>query len=56
MEKLLIPRQIARKLDCVFEHDTPNGGRCYSLHLKKEQDTIWCDSIEEVYDVLAKLW
>lgn len=55
MDKLLIPKQTARKVESVFEYDTPDGNKCYSVHLKNMEDTIWCDTLEDVYNLFATL-
>lgn len=55
MNKLLIPKQTHRKLESIYEHDLQDGNKCYSVHIKNIEDTIWCNSIEDVYNLLSTI-
>lgn len=53
MNKIVLDKRKRKIIDSIFEHDTPNG-KCYSIHFVDSDETIWCDTIDEIYIEINK--
>lgn len=54
MDKLVLDRKKRKVIESIFEHETPNGEKCYSIHFVDSEDTVWCDDIFGVYIEIEK--
>lgn len=54
MGKIVLEKKKRKIIESIFEHDTLNGEKCYSIHFTNSEETVWCDSISEVYVEIEK--
>lgn len=53
MNGILLTKERRKMVDKIFEHPVDDGC-CYSVYLKKHDETIWCDNKWDIYFAIDK--
>lgn len=53
MGKILLTKEKRKIVESIFEYELPNG-KCYSINFTDSEETVWCDSISEIYIEIEK--
>lgn len=48
-----LTREKKKKVEEIYQHPTENGV-CYSVHLAGKEETVWCNTLSEVYQAIEK--
>lgn len=47
--KLVLDKTKRKLIDSIFVWDLEDGSNCYSIHFVNDDETVWIDSISDIY-------